>query len=287
MLTLFVCVGAVAGLRCAAEGTGQSFRTREPGESAVVLPGLQELVSFSAFMGGVGIPGIVLLGLGLIPYLDREPKARANGSAVPAAGRWCSARIVVGLCAAIVLEGSSSASAGYASGGPHVPQLVVTALNPGTILTLIYALYSVYLSAATNPRAPARLACSPVSCAGSSCSRSSAPISVGRTGPSTGHPRSGRNIDAMKNKYLLLISSLGVLLLLVAAAWQENFLREWRRVQSAGRSDSGAIPVQLRQIVNPALRSSDRCVSCHVTMGPGEQSVSGIEAPCAPQAGGP
>jgi len=31
-----------------------------------------ELVSFSAFMGGIGIPAIVLLRLGLIPYLDRE-----------------------------------------------------------------------------------------------------------------------------------------------------------------------------------------------------------------------
>jgi cytochrome c oxidase cbb3-type subunit 3 len=33
--------------------------------------------------------------------------------------------------------------------------------------------------------------------------------------------------------------------------------------------------VQLRQIVNPNLRVSDRCVSCHVTMAPGEQSVRG------------
>jgi mono/diheme cytochrome c family protein len=79
----------------------------------------------------------------------------------------------------------------------------------------------------------------------------------------------------MKNKYLLLISSLGVLALLMAAAWQESFRREWRQVQAAGRTDEGAIPVQLRQIVNPALQSNDRCVSCHVAMGPGEQSVGG------------
>src|SRR5262245_57940583 len=81
----------------------------------------------------------------------------------------------------------------------------------------------------------------------------------------------------MKNKYLLLISSLGTLALLIAAAWQEGFRREWRLVQAAGKNDEGSIPVQLRQVVNPALRIADRCVSCHVTMGPGEQSVGGAK----------
>lgn len=78
-----------------------------------------------------------------------------------------------------------------------------------------------------------------------------------------------------KNKYLLLGSSLGVFALLVGAAVHENFLKDWRRIQSTARSDEGAVPRQLRQIVNPSLRVSDRCVSCHVTMGPGEQGVRG------------
>ena len=78
-----------------------------------------------------------------------------------------------------------------------------------------------------------------------------------------------------KNKWLLLISSLGVLALLVFAAVQENFLREWRQVQATARAAEGPIPVQLRQVVNPALGTADRCVSCHVAMAPGEQSVVG------------
>ncbi|MBL8229222.1 MAG: c-type cytochrome [Bryobacterales bacterium] len=78
-----------------------------------------------------------------------------------------------------------------------------------------------------------------------------------------------------KNKYLLLCSSAAVLMLLVWAAVEENYLREWRRIQAVGRSDEGAIPVQLRQVVNSNLGVSDRCVSCHVSMGPGEQSVRG------------
>lgn len=78
-----------------------------------------------------------------------------------------------------------------------------------------------------------------------------------------------------RNKLLLLVSSAGVFVLLAVAAIDENFYREWRRVQSTGRNAEGAIPVQLRQVVNPGLRTADRCVSCHVTMGPGEQDVTG------------
>jgi len=78
-----------------------------------------------------------------------------------------------------------------------------------------------------------------------------------------------------KNKYLLLSSSVASLALLMAAAIEENFLKEWRRIQEKGRDEEGAIAVQLRQVVNPQLGVSDRCVSCHVTMAPGEQSVRG------------
>ncbi len=80
-----------------------------------------------------------------------------------------------------------------------------------------------------------------------------------------------------RNKYLLLGSSLSVLLLLIVAAFQENFRKEWRLIQKDGRSEEGAISVQLRQIVNPVLGVSDRCVSCHVSMGPADQGVSGAK----------
>jgi cbb3-type cytochrome c oxidase subunit III len=78
-----------------------------------------------------------------------------------------------------------------------------------------------------------------------------------------------------KNKYLLLASSAAVLLLLIVAAVQENFLKEWRLIQGQGRGEEGAIPIQLRQVVNTNLGVADRCVSCHVAMGPGEQAVRG------------
>lgn len=78
-----------------------------------------------------------------------------------------------------------------------------------------------------------------------------------------------------RNKYLLLATSVAVLLLLVGAALEENFLKQWRRIQAQGRGDEGRIAVQLRQVVNNHLGVADRCVSCHVAMGSGEQNVRG------------
>ena len=78
-----------------------------------------------------------------------------------------------------------------------------------------------------------------------------------------------------RNKHLLLWSSLGVLALLVTAAVQTNFLKDWRQIQASARADSGPLNVRLRQVVLPKLNVTDRCVSCHVGMSPGEQGISG------------
>ena len=80
-----------------------------------------------------------------------------------------------------------------------------------------------------------------------------------------------------KNKYLLLSSSIGVLLLLVVAAVSENFFKEWQQIQSTARTQEGPIDVRLRQIVNPNLRTADRCVTCHVGMAPGEQITTDLK----------
>lgn len=82
------------------------------------------------------------------------------------------------------------------------------------------------------------------------------------------------------NKLLLLITSLATLAALGAAAWQENVRREWRVIQARYKA---ALPpqaaegfgIQLRQIVIPAMNTTDRCVSCHVGMAPGESAIDG------------
>jgi cbb3-type cytochrome c oxidase subunit III len=82
------------------------------------------------------------------------------------------------------------------------------------------------------------------------------------------------------NKLLLLVSSLATLLLLCVAAFRENYWREWRRVQRTYRAQlppqqAADFEVQLRQVYAPALRVTDRCISCHVGMAPGETGIKG------------
>ena len=80
-----------------------------------------------------------------------------------------------------------------------------------------------------------------------------------------------------KNKYLLMLSSIGVFVLLAVAAASENFWQEWHGIQKTATTQEGAIDVHLRQIVNPNLKTSDRCVTCHVGMAPGEQISSNLK----------
>ena len=84
-----------------------------------------------------------------------------------------------------------------------------------------------------------------------------------------------------KNKYLLLVSSLGCLALLLVAAAKENVFKPWRRIQASASTEAGPVEVKLRQIVVTGLRSADRCVTCHVGMAPGESGVTGPKAVAA------
>jgi len=80
------------------------------------------------------------------------------------------------------------------------------------------------------------------------------------------------------NKHLLLWSSIGALAVLIWAAVDENFLRDWRIIQrrvqqQLSSAQAVAFPIQLRQIVSREVGSTDRCVSCHVGMAPGETGI--------------
>lgn len=82
------------------------------------------------------------------------------------------------------------------------------------------------------------------------------------------------------NKILLLVASLGTLALLLVAIWRENVDRDWRRIQRGYQEklapeQAAGFAVQLRQSYVPALGATDRCISCHVGMAPGEHGILG------------
>ena len=113
-----------------------------PAKAPWYFLGLQEMVSYSAFMGGLVIPAVVVLGLALIPYLDREPE---DGGLYlcGARGRRVALWSLVFGAAAAVLAVAVPVRFGWLRGWfPGVPQLVIIFVNPGTLLTATYAAWS-------------------------------------------------------------------------------------------------------------------------------------------------
>jgi len=113
-----------------------------PAKAPWYFLGLQELVSYSAFMGGVGIPTIALLGLALIPYLDREKQTlgrwfdNRTGRRVARNSLFYAAGVTVGLLAFTVTFGW------LRSWFPDIPQLVIIIINPGTVLVTFFVVWS-------------------------------------------------------------------------------------------------------------------------------------------------
>jgi quinol-cytochrome oxidoreductase complex cytochrome b subunit len=145
MLTIFVCLALAIVSDAPLKELANPNVPENPAKAPWYFLGLQELVAFSAFMGGVGIPGIVLVGLGLIPYLDREEQGTGDWFGGPGGWPLVQRSIAIGLGSSLAIESFVIHFGWIREWFPKVPQLVVTCLNPGTLLTAIYALYSIWL----------------------------------------------------------------------------------------------------------------------------------------------
>jgi hypothetical protein len=116
-----------------------------PAKAPWYFLGLQELVAFSAFMGGIGIPTIVLIGLGLIPYLDREQSGTGEWFGGPGGWRLVRSSLAFGFASALIIESFVIRYGWLREWFPGIPQLLITAINPGTVLTAAYAGYSLWM----------------------------------------------------------------------------------------------------------------------------------------------
>jgi hypothetical protein len=96
-------------------------------------------------MGGVGIPAIVLIGLGLIPFLDRAEAGTGEWFGGPGGQSVFRQGLMVGFGGAIGIEALAIRFGWLREWFPHIPQLVITFVNPGTILALFYAVYSLWV----------------------------------------------------------------------------------------------------------------------------------------------
>jgi quinol-cytochrome oxidoreductase complex cytochrome b subunit len=113
-----------------------------PAKAPWYFLGVQELVSYSAFMGGVALPGLAMVGLAFIPFLDRE---REPG------GVWFSGKLgtrvfvlsaLLGFVVTVGIEVLVIRYGWLRNWFPDIHQLWIIALNAGTIMTAAFAAWS-------------------------------------------------------------------------------------------------------------------------------------------------
>ncbi len=131
-----------------------------PAKAPWYFLGVQELVSFSAFMGGLVLPGLVVLGLALIPFLDRQ-RDPAGVWFEPRIGgrRWFLVSLVVGAAVTVGVEALAIRFGwirGWFAGtrlGPWFadpPQLLIIFINPATVIALLFSAWSIWVYRATR-----------------------------------------------------------------------------------------------------------------------------------------
>lgn len=145
MLTIFVCVALSLVADAPLKELANPQQPENPAKAPWYFLGLQELISFSAFAGGLGLPAIALVGLGLVPFLDREREGTGLWFAGPGGKFLATASVLFGVAAAVGIEALAITCGWLREWFPNCPQLLITAINPGTLLALVYALYSIWV----------------------------------------------------------------------------------------------------------------------------------------------
>ncbi|MCP4213515.1 MAG: DUF4405 domain-containing protein [bacterium] len=129
-----------------------------PAKAPWYFLGLQELVSYSAFMGGVGIPTLVVGFMLMLPYLDREPNhvglwfSNGEGKRVARNSMLLTAAFLTSLLAFTVKFGW------LRNWFPKISQTIIIFINPGTILVGFFSIWTLWILKKTGSTRTAALA---------------------------------------------------------------------------------------------------------------------------------
>ena len=142
MLTMAVMLGIAYVFDAPLKELANPAIPENPAKAPWYFLGLQELVSYSAFMGGIGIPTVVLVGLMLVPYLDKEEDhfgvwfSGRDGKRVALLSSIFAAVFVVALLTFTVKIGW------LRDWFPNLKQIVIVFVNPGSLIVLAFAWWS-------------------------------------------------------------------------------------------------------------------------------------------------
>lgn len=150
MITMLVCLVLSFYFDAPLKEPANPTVPENPAKAPWYFLGLQEMVSYSAFVGGIAVPALVVFGLCLVPFIDRErdnigvwfSDARGKRTA------WVS--LVFGAAAAVAAVAFPVNFGWLRSWFPDIPQLIIIIINPGSLLTASYAVFSIAVTKRTR-----------------------------------------------------------------------------------------------------------------------------------------
>jgi cytochrome b-561 len=145
MVTMLICVALGLLIDAPLRELANPAVPENPAKAPWYFLGLQEMVSYSAFVGGILIPAIVLIGLALIPYLDREKEPSGVWFSGKQGRRTMWWSLFVGTLGAVLAVAIPVKYGWLRSWFPDIPQIMILILNPGSLLTAAYALWSIWV----------------------------------------------------------------------------------------------------------------------------------------------
>ena len=113
-----------------------------PAKAPWYFLGLQELVSYSAFMGGLLIPVIAWIGLAMIPFLDQSREGEGVWFGSPGERRVAWGSFLYALAAVVGMLGFTVNYGWLRNWFPHMRQIWIILINPGSILVSLYMAWS-------------------------------------------------------------------------------------------------------------------------------------------------
>ncbi len=114
-----------------------------PAKAPWYFLGLQEVVSYSAFMGGMFLPTAIMVLLGLIPFLDREKDEAGIWFSGPHSRRVALQSLLLTSVVVPVILAFTIQFGWLRDWYQETPQIIITFVNPGTFFLVIFVGWSV------------------------------------------------------------------------------------------------------------------------------------------------
>ena len=150
MVTMLVCVALGLFFDAPLREAANPAIPENPAKAPWYFLGLQEMTSYSAFLGGIAVPVLAVIGLGLISLLDREPEPSGVWFSGPAGKRVTWQTAIFGTIAAVLAVAIPVNFGWLRNWFPDIPQLVILICNPGSLLTVAYIVWSLVVMRRTG-----------------------------------------------------------------------------------------------------------------------------------------